>query len=428
LLTVLSVVTSALFFWRFRDFYTPDSASYVVPAGNMLAGKGFVDSTGYPETERTPGYSLFILPFLWRGVDLKYLVIFQHLLRALIVLATSAFAFRVTKSRIVALLTGVLLCLDLPFLEAANSVMTEMLFTTILAVVLWLLWTDSERQDKPGSRCFASGFLAGASVLIRPVSILFLVPGALYLLTTRGGFKLRAALVFCLAFACLPLVWAARNRSETGDFTVTTISAVNMLLYRAAGALAINDPGDFGGNLEKRQAQLQTQACDDISRLHGADCSQVRMPEKAQYYSQLGERIILTHPVAYAKLALRGDAMMIFGGNLTRFRQMTDTGPRIGMALLLAYSVPVFGLSIVALLTLWKRNRRLFTLVFGVGLYFLVVSGGAEAYSRFRVPIVPLYALAAAMGLQSIARWFTAKKDQTLYSGASTLQPLDGKA
>ena len=398
---VLATLTSCIFFWRFHTFYAPDSPTYVIPAANMLTGHGFINSAGFPETNRTPGYPLLILPFLWAHLDLKYLIIFQHLLRALIVLATTAFAFRVTGSRRATLLTGILLCLDIPLLESANSILTEIFFTVTLVVILWLLWIESGKVERPGTYCFAAGLLSGASALIRPVNLLFFLPAAAYLLLVRGSFRWRSALVFVLAFPCLPLMWATRNYYETGYFTVSSISGASMLLYRAAGVLAINDPGEFGADLEKRQTQLEIQACKDIRRIYGKDCSQVTIPQKSEYYSRLGRAIILAHPVAYAKVVLRGDAVMILGGGLARLRETTGISSRAGMILLLIYTFPIFCFAIMGLLTLWNKNRQLFMLVFSVSLYFAAICGGAETYSRFRVPVMPLYAFSAAIGLDS---------------------------
>jgi hypothetical protein len=427
LIAILAILTGGLFFRQFHDFCAPDSASYLVPASNILAGHGFVNWAGYPETERTPGYSLFILPFLWAHLDLKYLIIFQHLLRVVIILGTAIFTFRVTKSRRAALLSGILLCLDLPLLESANSVLTEVLFTATFAVVLLLLWMESERTQKPGVVCFTAGLLAGASVLIRPVNVLFFLPAALYLLIARRSFRLRAALSFSLAFAILPLSWAIRNYRETGYFTVTAISGEHLLLYGAAGALAVNDSGDFSENLERRQTQLQIQACDEIRSLSGTDCSQLTIPRRAEYYSALGRTIISAHPLAYAKVVLRGDAEMILGGGLVRLRKMTGTSPHVGMILLLMYTIPLLCLASMGSVVLWRKNRQLFMLMFLAVLYFLVISGGPGSDSRFRVPIVPIYALAAAVGLDCALRWLRARNELTGFVAADTPQIRNGQ-
>jgi hypothetical protein len=178
-----------------------------------------------------------------------------------------------------------------------------------------------------------------------------------------------------------------------------------MLLYRAAGVLAIDDPGEFSANLEERQKQLQAQACSDIRDLYGRECSLVTIPQKSEYYSRLGRKIVLAHPFTYAKVVFRGDAEMILGGGLSRLRGMTGSGARAGMIIVLIYTVPFFCSAIIGLLVLWRKNRQLFTLVFFVAVYFVLVSGGAETYSRFRVPIMPVYALSAAIGLDAGLKW-----------------------
>ena len=104
---ILSILTGAFYFQHFHDFYFPDSSTYVTPAVSLLSGHGFTDIAGDPETVRTPGYPLFILLFLWMKLDLKYLVILQHVLRELIILATTAITLRVTRSLRQALLAGV---------------------------------------------------------------------------------------------------------------------------------------------------------------------------------------------------------------------------------------------------------------------------------------------------------------------------------
>ncbi|MGZ4895683.1 MAG: hypothetical protein ACXVJ0_04495, partial [Candidatus Angelobacter sp.] len=171
LIAVLASLTSILYFAHFQDLYTDDSPGYIRPAVNLLAGKGFTDAQGHPDTLRTPGYPLVILPFLWAHLDLKYLVLFQHLLRVLIVVATAAFAFQLSRSTRQAVLVGILLSLDLPFLRSANNVMTEVVFTLALGIALKLLWTESMKSAERMIHCLAAGLVCGATVLIRPVSI-----------------------------------------------------------------------------------------------------------------------------------------------------------------------------------------------------------------------------------------------------------------
>jgi len=399
---LLAFFSSFLYFQHFHEFYTPDSPTYLAPAANLIAGKGFTGSTGYPETVRTPGYPLLVIPFLWTHLNLKYLILFQHLVRLLIVLATTAFAYQISGSRRLALTTGILLSIDLPLLEATNVIMTEILFTALLSIVLWLLSIESMQTETPGLVCLLCGLLSGASVLVRPVGVFFLGPAVLYLSLSRRTFRMRTALFLTLSFTCLPLGWAARNYWRTGYFTVSSISGINMLLYRAAGALAINDGGDFHANFEKRQQELAVLACEDLSQLYRRNCAELPIPLKAVYYSRLGRTILSQHPIAYTKLALRSSAVMMLDGGPSSLAAITGINPHVAIRLLLIYTFPSLCLAIVGLFRFWREDRNFFYLVFLTVSYFVVISAGAESNSRFRVPIMPFYALLIAAGVDFI--------------------------
>ncbi|HEX3584360.1 MAG TPA: phospholipid carrier-dependent glycosyltransferase, partial [Candidatus Angelobacter sp.] len=383
---------------------------YIAPAANLLAGHGFSDAQGNPDTLRTPGYPLVILPFLWAHLDLKYLILFQHLLRVLIVVATASFAFQLSGSRRQAVLVGVLLSLDLPFLRSANNIMTEVVFTLALGIALKLLWAGSKKLTGRMIQCVAAGLICGATVLIRPVSIFLFVPVAIYLAWVRREW--RAAAAFGVAFLCLPLAWAVRNDLKAGYLGVSSISGYSVMQSRAAGVLAINDPGEFYANLDKRQAELAAQACHDLERLHGVDCEQLSIPVRSAYYSKLGVRILARHPFAYLKLAIRGSGMMMLTGSPASLSGITGLNFNVAARLLLLYTVPCLLFAAIGLKQCLTSNRPFFwlaTLVIG---YFIVISSGAETFARFRVPVLPLYSILIAVGLDSTwQRIFRRRRD-----------------
>ena len=67
--------------------------------------------------------------------------------------------------------------------------------------------------------------------------------------------------------------------------------------------------------------------------------------------------------------------------------------------------------AVVSVAVQWFSERQLVRLadhvfIWGVLLYFVVVSAGPEAHSRFRVPVMPFLALYAAVGMRALyARW-----------------------
>ena len=404
LVAALGLAAHFLVFAHFRDFLSPDSISYLVGASNLAAGRGFTNSLGDPETIRTPGYPLLLVPFLRAGVDLTYLVALQHLASVLLAVATAAFAFQMSGSRRQALVAGVVMCLDLPTLVVGNSVLTETFFTAVVAISLWLLWRAAQSPDRPWGLSILSGLLAGASVLIRPITLFFLVPAVVFLVLVRKRFKATAVCSFALSFAIFPLLWTVRNYHEAGYPGLSTLPAWDMLGFRAAGVLAIDDPGDFQANLERRQQQLQKQVCDQLQAVDASECrplieEQRLIPVKSQYYMRLGRSIVEQHPVAYAKLSLRGVALILLGNDADLAAQVTGMRAGVAARVMLIYTLPLLGFALLGAWTLWKQQRAFFYLAALTLAYFLVVSAGAEAYSRFRVSFMPLYALLVASGL-----------------------------
>jgi hypothetical protein len=407
-IAALALLTNFLFFAHFDDFYSPDSVSYIAPASNLLAGHGFTNSIGEPETVRTPGYSLLALPFLWTGLDLKYLVILQHLINLFLAVATAAITLQLTGSRRQSVIAGTLLCIDLPMLEAANKILTETFFTAILAISLWLLWIATNRSQKRLLPVLGAGFLSGFAALVRPVGLFFFIPVIVYLLLVRPKFRWQAVLGFVMAFACLPLAWAARNYHQTGYFVVSSLSGSEMLGFRAAGALAVNDPGDFFRNLEMRQRQLLNQACNEMGR-PADDCTLLNISQKSglqksKVYMRIGTRVVLNHPVAYLKVAIQGAARLMLGGGADRFGRMTGLSQQTAGRILLLYTLPCFCLALTGLVSWWTKNRQLCYLAVLVMIYFVGLAAGAESHARYRVPVIPFYSIMIASGADLLLR------------------------
>ena len=86
-----------------------------------------------------------------------------------------------------------------------------------------------------------------------------------------------------------------------------------MLTYRAAGALAIEDDGDFDADLADEMQGLRDSADDEIqTRLHIPDAEELPDAVRGKYYSEIGWRVLRQHPRAAAMLTLRGLLVNIF--------------------------------------------------------------------------------------------------------------------
>jgi hypothetical protein len=308
---LVGIAVHGFYMARLHDFLVRDSYTYVAPAQNMLAGRGFSDVLGHPETDRTPGYPLLVAAFLGAGLGLKTLVVFQHLLNIGIAMMVAVWTLRSTGSRGQALVAGILLATDMPTVEAANYVLTEALFTLVLLVFLAALWRLSQSRDPIELEMLGVGLLGGLTVMVRPITVFFVVAGALYLVMVRRTVRVRTALVFTLSFLVLPLGWAFRNYLHAGLFSVSSISNYNLLYYRAAGVLAREQPGDVTQNLFQEQDKLRSQVCSELAASDPESCAKIPAATKAPYESRLAKQILVAHRKGLVLQTARGAVMLM---------------------------------------------------------------------------------------------------------------------
>jgi hypothetical protein len=354
---VALVANFAYFIASNGDYTYPDSATYLHPSG----------------ADRTPVYPLLIAPF--RG-HLAGIVIAQHLLN--VALAIAIFLFLRKRGAFIATLASLFLALDTPTIHYANKVLTETLFTA----ALFALFVMASRRK-------VSGMLCGLLTLIRPIAIAYFAVAAIF--TPR-----KRVAAFIVAALLLPTAWAVRNRVEYGVLTVSTIAGNNMLLYRAAGALAILDEGDFDAELRDRQKELQEYVDDE---------------EKDDTLT--GLRIVALHPVGLALLTARGIFVNLFDSDWDAMMIVSRIDESLIRYALNAWTHALIFLAIAGLAFLWRRERDLALLIAATIGYFVLISAGGEAEARFRVPVVPQIAIAAAFGVDAIRRLAT-RSDQHL--------------
>jgi hypothetical protein len=392
---VLAVALAANFAYLLAsngDFYYPDSFTYLAPARNLLHGRGFLDSTGAIDTLRTPGYPLLLVLF---GAATLPVIILQHLLNAALAAAIYMVMRRRGGTRLAALLASLLFAIDTPTIHYANKVLTETVFTLLLFAAFLLALA----RPRP----VALGILSGMLVLVRPIAVAWFAVLAIFLVIRRVS--LRQIAIFIVAALLLPVGWAARNATRTGVFTISSIGGINMLICRAAGALAMEDAGDFRSDLKDEQSGLIGDADDAIQRqFHVADAQELSSAVRARFYARFAWRVIAQHPRGSAGLAVRGVLVNFFDSDWDAMQEVSRIYPPIVELTVGVLPVIEFVLAIIGIIALWKTDRAMALLIGMTVAYFIVISAGAEAESRFRVPVIPQMAIAAAAGLAAVRR------------------------
>jgi Dolichyl-phosphate-mannose-protein mannosyltransferase len=391
LIAVLAAATNFAFLIASNgDFTFPDSATYLTPAQHLLHGLGYTNDVAQPDTMRTPVYPLLLIPFLAITSSLTPIVAVQHLINVALAIVIYFFVRRRFDSRFAALLAAVIFTIDTPTIHYANKVLTETLFTAVLFALFVLI---AEKRAM-----IASGILAGLLVLIRPVAIVYFVILAVFFVRRR----IAAFVVLAMLF---PLVWAIRNRVAGGVFTVSSVGGINMLDYRAAGAIAIMDEGEFRESLADRQSELQGDADEEIARkLHIASGDDAPVAIRARELGRIGLRIALRHPIGLALVTVRGLLVNLFDSDWEAMMMVSTWDSSLVRLAINAWTHIVIILAAIGVFLMWRRDRDLALLIALTIGYYLLISAGGEAESRFRVPVVPQIAIAAAFGVDMIRR------------------------
>jgi len=392
IIIALATITNLTYFAFSNDYFYPDSFTYLAPAKMLLSGHGFATRPGVAETMRTPGYPLLLAAF---GARVVPVIVLQHILNVLLAVAIYLLVMRRLGSRFAAMAAAIVFAIDMPTIHYANKLLSETTFTALLFVA-FVLAIDVRRP-------LLLGILCGVLVLARPVAIAWFAAMALAFALLRRPRRVIA--LFVAAALVLPLAWGVRNGVESGVFTVSSVAGANLLLYRAAGALAMTGDGDFPNVLAEEQKETVEEADDEIqTALHIADAQDLPHAVRTAWYAKIARRIILQHPFALALLTLRGTMVNLFESDWEALMMVSRLESTTIRLLLDALAVATIVFAAIGTIALWRRDRTMAMLIAATVGYFILISAGGEAEARFRVPVVPQIAIAAAFGLDAVRR------------------------
>ena len=399
-------------------FYTHDSADYVGLAKTLLES-GIIRGDS-----RTPVY-LFLLALVFRiAGQIPAAIVVQIVFGSL----TSVFTFLLSRELRLPLKAGLiaasLISFDPASILGCNLIITETFFTVELFVGLWLFvcyW----RKGQVGW-LIASALVLASAALTRPVAqfvpivlLPFIIAGV-----RNGSWRkiAAAASLFALISGALISSWAYRNYRAMGIFTVSTISGYTLLYFRARIVLQEAEQISQAAATERIGKEIEQMA---------ADRNLVTRAGRVSLENQLAFDIFRRYPVQTLSMLIKGTVILFIDPGFTVIGTMLDpttsnfdwlpdrenaveNNPADQVVsslrrlnrlqrLVLTWSVSLLGLiylgSVMGFLDLW-RDRQWFALWLPVLMitYFVCLYGGGDINYRFRLPLIPLFAILAGFG------------------------------
>jgi hypothetical protein len=394
-----------------------DTASYLEPGRNLLLHGRFITGA-LPEIDRTPGYPLFLALFSLAGPATAALA--QVVISAFTVLLVWRLARAVFREERVALLSAWLFAFEPVSVIYSVRLLPETLFLALMLLSLERLAVFL--RDRNLWVLAQAGLWLAAATFVRPVS--YYLPAALTLglfaaLVRVPGLRWKAPAVLLLSVLPWLAAWQARNKTETGFGGFSSIVDRNFYLYQAAEIEARMQHRPFievqsGLGYPDEQSYLARHPAQ-------AGWNQAR---RLEFMRSEAARVFRSHPGTALKMQLEGMAVVAFtpcAAELLRLlgiypengpKRVVNEGPlrsalRLARAhpwpaaLMAALELVLLGLYLMAARgALYGYARReVLWLLLGVSLYFLAVSGGAQAVGRYRLPVMPVVCVFAAAGL-----------------------------
>ncbi len=438
-----SLITVMVYHADSTRILEPDSQEYL-DAGRALLENGRFslspEHADIPQLRRTPGYPLFIAGiYAIFGENNLILILAQISISLLTFLCVYHIARLLWNARI-ALLASVLLSCDLASHINAQQVLTDTLFTSVLTLAL-LVALLALRSTSRSSLILGSvfGFLLSISTFIRPVAYYLFFPAIAFLFwhwkrQCRWSYATILSGVCCMTLAWGSLIWnwQIRNYSLCGSAEISHVTGSNLLFYCGASLLARHEGMTF------EHAQRTVGFYDYTTRFPETQAWSVCQLD--QRWKREGLQLIRQYPREFVRRQLQGFLTIMLGiGEQTALRFLgiseTSAGPirdvfvvsreiyqtvwllkhpvlvgicwGTGLALLVCYLC--VGVSLSALIrsnisSSFHQQSHLLLWMVLLCLLMLSVFSGAEGYSRFRIPIMPIISVYAAHGA-SVMFW-----------------------
>ena len=398
-----------------------DTASYLNP-GRSLILHGTFSSAGLPEIDRTPGYPLFaeLTGMLWDNALLT--VSAQILISLASLLLVCRIANGIFPNPNAGVVAAWLYAVEPLSIVYAMRLMPETLFVFLLLLTIDRI-LSFQNNSKLAELVFA-GFSLAAATYVRPVSYYLAVALALgiaYTAPKQRGLWWKAPAVLLAVVIPAIAAWQIRNAVESDYSGFSSIVEKNLYFFQSAEVTAETQHI----SLEAEQQQLGYPEDKHYAAAH-PEQSGWTQAQRLRFMRNQSIQILEAHPFLYLRTHFAGVALVAFTPCATELLQLLGSYPADGvmphrilnegvvasakrvilahptvaavMTMLEAFLLLLYAFAIRGYLSA-GINRPAMRALIGIAVYFLLISGGAQAVGRYRLPVMPELCILAAGGL-----------------------------
>ena len=273
-------------------------------------------------------------------------------------------------------------------LESFN-LLTETLFNFIFVLFLFLFGDGKNKKHV----LYTSGIVLGIALIVRPVGQILLIP--LILMIAFRSWRRQVITVLLIAVV-VSSTWIMRNQVVFGVPQLSGIQSLNLLQYEGAGAFAKQNDV----TLKEAQAEESNLEINQIGE--GASIQTV-----VEYRVDRGIKLIIENPVGFFKLHLEGAVKILLGPGSANIRKLTshflssEVLTNLVQVLIVLMRLVISSLAFIFIFLAIKKRVFIPIQFYSIVSWILILisSGGANAYSRFRVPLIPLEIIFICIGL-----------------------------
>ncbi|HKQ57481.1 MAG TPA: glycosyltransferase family 39 protein [Candidatus Eisenbacteria bacterium] len=386
-----------------------DPATYDTVAWNLARGAGFsLDAAAGPyPTAFVPPVVPWLTSLLYRVVGHDYFaaVLLQCVIGALVPLLVASLAgslFGGTVGRV----AGWIAAVHPLLVFFSGYLLTETAFCAalLLALLLSAEWVRTPR----GGRALGAGIAWGLATLTRPTALLLPLVIAAWGwrplgLTVGAGTRLRHLALLALGAAVVVVPWTIRNATALRAFVPVTTGSGGALMV-ANNPAAWDDPAMRGGaHSGSYQAAI-------ASEFRGLSEVEVDARARARAWSFMRSRVRDWPAVALAKIGRFWRIRAEGGGTGSWQRTGSPLEPLRRLDPLLVWSIVTLPFALWGVVRTLRGPRRWFqSLPLLVILYFMLLAVVFFGSLRMRMPIEPLVAMLAALGVDDARRALQAR-------------------